>query len=201
MRTDDALAEELAAIKAENQYRIRFFAVANLSHEDYAQADSLGLDRALFDQILLYSDLGMQKPELRFYRKVFPMTGVLAEEAIIVDSDPDSVLAALSIGLQHASSFFDTLSLRLAKLTGTGVCHEDKHSKQRARRDSALLDQDGMKKCVYSATEAVLKGTKFLQNNAKRFCSFTSTSVRIDDDFAELIILELTGDQSVQFQP
>lgn len=146
----------------------------------------------------------MQKPELRFYRKVLSMTGVLVEEAIIVDSDPDSVLAALSIGLQYTSSFYDTLSLRLAKLTGTGVCHEDTHSidsKQRARRDSALLNQDGMKKCVYSATEAVLKGTKFLQDNAKRFCSFTSTSVRIDDNFAKLIILELTGDQSVQFQP
>jgi hypothetical protein len=53
---------------------------------------------------------------------------------------------------------------------------------------------------VYSTTEAVLKDTKFLQDNAKTFFSFTSTGVRIDDNFAELLILEITGDRSVQMQ-
>ena len=200
MRINDALVQELAAIKAESQYPIRFFAVANLSHEDYAQAVSLGLDRTLFDDILLSSDLGMQKPELRFYHKVLSMVGVAAEEAILVDSDPDNVLAALSLGLQHASSFQDPFSLRLEKLTGVVICHQDTHFKQRARSDSAFLDQDGVRSCVYSATKAVLGGTKFLQNNAKAFFSHTSTGVRIDDNFTELIILELTGDQLVQFQ-
>jgi FMN phosphatase YigB (HAD superfamily) len=199
MRINNALVAELAAIKAESQNTIRFFAVANLSHEDYAQARSLGLDWTLFDQTLLSSDLNMQKPELRFYRKVLSMIGVSAEEAVLVDNDPDNVLAALSLGLQHASSFRDPISLRIERWTGSVVRHEDKSCEQRVRRDSAFLGQNGAKRCEHSATEAVLKGTKFLQDNAKTFCSYSSTGVRIEDNFAELLILEFTGDQSVQW--
>jgi FMN phosphatase YigB (HAD superfamily) len=194
MKINSALVEELAAIKTESQGRVRLFAVANLSHEDYAQACSLGLDSTLFDQTLLSSDLDMQKPELRFYRRVLSTIGVLAEEAVLVDSDPDNVLAALSLGLQHAGIFHDPLSLLLEKLTESNVCHQDKRCEQRPRRDSASLDQVGEETCISSPTEAVLKGAKYLQDNAKAFCSYTSTGVRIDDNFAELLILELTGD-------
>jgi FMN phosphatase YigB (HAD superfamily) len=198
MRINNALVEELAAIKAEGQNRTRFFAVANLSHEDYAQARSLGLDWTLFDQTLLSSDLNMQKPELRFYRKVLSMIGVSAEEAVVVDSDPDNVLAALSLGIQHASSLHDPISLRLEQLTGSNSSNGNTRCEQRVRRDSAFLNQIGVKICIPSTTEAILKGTKFLQDNARTFCSYSSTGVRIEDNFAELLILELTGDRSVQ---
>ena len=198
MRINNALVEELAAIKAEGQNQIRFFAVANLSHEDYAQARSLGLDWTLFDQTLLSSDLNMQKPELRFYRKVLSMIGVSAEEAVVVDSDPDNVLAALSLGIQHASSLHDPISLRLEQLTGSNSSNGNTRCEQRVRRDSAFLNQIGVKICIPSTTEAILKGTKFLQDNARTFCSYSSTGVRIEDNFAELLILELTGDRSVQ---
>jgi FMN phosphatase YigB (HAD superfamily) len=198
MRINRALVEELEAIKTESKNLVRLFAVANLSHEDYAHAASLGLDWTLFDQTLLSSDLGMQKPELRFYRTVLSRIGLAAEKAVLVDSDPDNVLAALSLGLQHASNFHDAISLRVENLTGSNVCHEDTSCEQRTRRDSALLDQNGKKRYEHSPTEAVLKGTEFLQDNAKTFCSYSSTGVRIEDNFAELLILELTGDQSVQ---
>jgi FMN phosphatase YigB (HAD superfamily) len=197
MRINNALVAELAAIKAESQNTIRFFAVANLSHEDYAQARSLGLDWTLFDQTLLSSDLNMQKPELRFYRKVLSMIGVSAEEAVLVDNDPDNVLAALSLGLQHASSFLDPISLRLEKATGSDVRNGATRCGQRVRRDSAFLNQIGLERCIPSTTEAIRKGTKFLQDNARTFYSYSSTGVRIEDNFAELLILELTGDQSV----
>jgi FMN phosphatase YigB (HAD superfamily) len=198
MRINNALVEELAAIKAESQNRIRFFAVANLSHEDYAQAGSLGLDWTLFDQTLVSSDLDMQKPELRFYHKVLSMIGVSAEEAVLVDNDPDNVLAALSLGLQHASRFRDPISLRLEKVTGSDVSNGATRHEQRVRRDSSFLNQIGVKRCIPSTTEAIRKGTKFLQDNARTFYSDSSTGVRIEDNFAELLILELTGDQSVQ---
>jgi FMN phosphatase YigB (HAD superfamily) len=200
MKINGSMIEELAAMKSESQGRVRFFAVANLSREDYAHAVSLGLDQTLFDQTLLSSDLGMQKPELRFYRRILSMIDISAGEAVLVDSDPDNVLAALSLGLQHASSFHDPLSLRLERVTNLNVFHENTHCKQRSRRDSGLRNEHDTDRPVYSATEAVLKGTKFMQDNAKKFRSYTSTGVAIDDNFAELIILELTGDRSVQSQ-
>lgn len=201
MKINDSLVEEMTAIKSESQDRIRFFAVANLSREDYEHAVGLGLDQTLFDQTLISSNLGMQKPELRFYRRVLSAIDVSAEQAILIDSDPDNVLAALSLGIQHASSLHDSLSLRLQRLTRSNFSHDDTDCKQPSRRDSAFRNEDGAERCVYSVTEAVLQGTKFLKENAKTFRSYTSTGVAIDDNFAELIILEITGDRSVQLQP
>lgn len=124
-RINNTLVEEPAAIKIESQNQIRFFAVANLSHNDYVQAGSLDLDWTLFQQTLRSSDLGMQKPELRFYRKVLSVIGVSAEEVVLIDNDPDNVLAALSVGLQHISSLRNPLSFSVEKFTGSGVCHQD----------------------------------------------------------------------------
>lgn len=197
MKINDALVEELTAIKHGSQNRVHFFAVANLSHDDYVQACTLGLDWTLFDQILLSSDLGMQKPELRFYRRVLSMIGVPAEDAVLVDNDPDNVLAALSLGLQHVSSLRNPLSFCFEKFTDFGACHQDARRQQRARKDSAFSDENVTKRCLQSVTEVVLKGTRFLQDNAKTFFSYTSTGVKIDDNFAQLMILELTGDRSV----
>lgn len=110
LRVHEAVMESLVAMKAQFEGRLRFYAVTNLSQQDYALVKGLDIDWSLFEQVFVSSEMGMQKPELRFYQRVLDGVGLRAEQVILVDDDTDNLLAALSMGLQGVLSIDSSLS-------------------------------------------------------------------------------------------
>ncbi|KAL8719179.1 MAG: hypothetical protein Q9225_003780 [Loekoesia sp. 1 TL-2023] len=162
LRVDEAVLESLVAMKARFEGRLKFYAVTNLSQEDYTLIKGLSIDWSLFEQVFVSSEMGMQKPELRFYQRILDEIGLQAEQVILVDDDTDNMLAALSMGLQGVLSL------------------EGSHP----RSILNLLEVD-----------PIGRGTKFIQQNAQNYPSFTHTGVPVKENFEQLLILDLTGER------
>jgi FMN phosphatase YigB (HAD superfamily) len=162
LRVNEEALKSLASIKAQSQGQFKFYAVTNLSQQDYAFIKTLGVDWSLFDQVFVSSEIGMQKPELRFYKRVLDQIGLQAEQVILVDDDTDNVLAAMSMGMQGVLSL-----------------------------------EDCMRWGILNSIEAdpITQGTQFLRRNARNFPSYTHTGIPVKENFAQLLILELTGDR------
>ncbi|KAI3195435.1 hypothetical protein CBS147311_8115 [Penicillium roqueforti] len=94
------VVEALASMKAKSKGLFELYAVTNFSKEDYALVKFLGFDWSLFERVFVSSDIGMQKPELRFYQHVLNQIGLSSEQVILVDDDTSNLLAAMSMGMQ-----------------------------------------------------------------------------------------------------
>ncbi|KAM0798914.1 Haloacid dehalogenase-like hydrolase-domain-containing protein [Usnea florida] len=168
-RVNEAVLESLVAMKAQFEGRVKIYAVTNLSQQDYALVRGLGIDWSLFEQIFVSSEMGMRKPELRVYQRVLDAIGLQARQVIMVDDDTDNVLAALSLGLQGVLSSEDSFSHSILDL---------------------LRDEPSGRDTKYLSKQ-------FLQQNAQNFPSFTHTGVPVKENFAQLLILDLTGDPNL----
>ncbi|KAK6821639.1 hypothetical protein RU639_007744 [Aspergillus parasiticus] len=151
----------LAELKSRFGDQLKLYAVANMSREDYAMLKSLPIDWSLFDGVFISADLGMRKPELRFFRHILKSISMKPEDTILVDNDTDNILCALSMGLKGI--LFGSTSVPQA-LTN-------------------LLEYDH-----------ISRAEQFLRSHAKSLHSVTHTGVTIRENFAQLLILEATGD-------
>lgn len=165
LQVNEAVLKSLFAMKAQFEGRLKLYAATSLSQEDYALVKGLDVDWSLFEQVFVSSEMGMRKPELRFYQRVLDEIGLQAEQVILVDDDTENMLAALSMGLQGVLSLEDSSSRSVLNLL--------------------QIDPIG-------------RGTQFLQQNAQNFPSFSHTGIPIKENFAQLLILELTGDRYVR---
>ncbi|KAE8339946.1 hypothetical protein BDV24DRAFT_152346 [Aspergillus arachidicola] len=161
VRPEESFLTFLAELKSRFGDQLKLYAVANMSREDYAMLKSLPIDWSLFDGVFLSADLGMRKPELRFFRHVLESISMKPEDTILVDNDTDNILCALSMGLKGI--LFGSTSVPQA-LTN-------------------LLEYDH-----------ISRAEQFLRSNAKTLHSVTHTGVTIRENFAQLLILEATGD-------
>ena len=198
MRINTAALSALRAIKAERGDRLRVYAVTNLSREDFALVKALGIDWSVFDGVFVSCDLGMQKPELRFYQHVLDAVDLQAEQVVLLDDDTDNILAALSLGFQDVLYLNDPLSLRLSSLvdldvSGSGKVQNHMVDSPLERDADPFLEISGV-----VAADAIESGERFLQRNAKNFPSYTHTGVPVKENFAQLLILEITGDRQVE---
>ncbi|GKZ36938.1 hypothetical protein AbraIFM66950_008203 [Aspergillus brasiliensis] len=154
----------LAQLKAQYGNILELYATANLSHEDYHAVLALGIDWSPFTEVFVSCEIGMQKPELGFYKVILEQVGLQPHEAILVDDDPDNVLAAMSLGIEGvlcpSMPVFQTIV--------------------------NLFDDD-----------TIGRGKQFLRNVAGNCYSVTDTGVTIKENFAQLLLLELTGDKSL----
>jgi FMN phosphatase YigB (HAD superfamily) len=198
LRVYEAVLESLVAMKAQSEGRLKLHAATNLSQQDYALVKGLGIDSSLFDQVFVSSEVGMQKPELRFYRRFLDELDLQAEQVVLVDDDAENMLAALSMGLQDVFSLDDPVSrsiLNLLKLnpfeSGTQYLH------QKTREFSALTKTGVSVKEIFDA-DPIGRGTQFIQQNAQNLPSFTHTGVPVKENFAQLLILDLTGNRYVR---
>ena len=198
LRVDEAALESLRAMKANFGSRLDLYAVTNLSQQDYSLINAQDIDWSLFTEIFVSSEMGMRKPELRFYQRILDNIGLQAEEVILVDDDTDNLLAALSMGMQGVLYLGDSLSRCILNLPefdpfGRGAgCLQ-----QNCKKSSCLSHPVVMVKEIFEA-DPIERGTQFLQQNARNFPSFTHTGVPVKENFAQLLIIELTGDRSVR---
>jgi FMN phosphatase YigB (HAD superfamily) len=199
LRINTAALSTLRAIKTEHGDRLRLYAVTNLSRDDFALVNALGIDWSVFDQVFLSCDLGMQKPELRFYQHVLDAIDLRAHQVVLLDDDTDNILAALSLGFQDVLCLEDPLSLRLRSLVDLDASGPGAVESQRKRLvDSPLeRDIDPFLEIYGVVASAIEKGERFLQQHAKNFPSYTHTGVPVKENFAQLLILEITGDRQV----
>lgn len=189
------LMHRLSEIKTKHGHQVSFYAVANLSQEDFSLLGARGMDWSVFDQVFISSKLGMRKPELRFFNHVLDAIGKPAAEATLIDGVTDNTLAALSLGFQDIIRSEDCLSRQIVTTFELGPSNE---AKLDTRRDSPLvhaLRHDSPQPETDALMEASMKGREFLENNAGNFPSVTATGVEFKENFAQLLMLELIDDR------
>jgi HAD superfamily hydrolase (TIGR01509 family) len=198
MRINTTALTALRAIKAEHGDDLRLYAVTNLSRDDFELVDALGIDWSIFDQVFMSCELGMQKPELRFYQHVLDAIDLRADDVVLLDDDTDNILAALSLGFQDVLLLEDALSVSLSSLVDLGSSGSGgEQSRRKSLVDSPLeRDCDPFLKVDGGSADAIIeRGERFLRQNAKNFPSYTHTDVSVKENFAQLLILEITGDR------
>jgi FMN phosphatase YigB (HAD superfamily) len=200
MQINTVALSALRAIKAEHGDRLRIYAVTNLSRDDLMLVNALGIEWSIFDRVFVSCDLGMQKPELRFFNHILDAIGLPADQVVLLDDDTDNVLAALSLGFQDVLSLADPLSLSLSSLvnfdaSGPGGQHDLRElmvDSPLEREIDPFLEGSGV------TADVIERGERFLRQNAKNFPSYTHTGVPVKENFAQLLILEITGDRQVE---
>jgi HAD superfamily hydrolase (TIGR01509 family) len=100
LHVDETVLKSLEKIKDRFRGQLKIYAVANLSQEDYVTVCSLPINWALFDEVFISGNVGMRKPELRFYKHILNSTRMLPEELIYIDDDTDNILAVISMGIE-----------------------------------------------------------------------------------------------------
>ena len=198
LQVNEAVLESLVAIKAQFEGRVKIYAVTNLSRQDYALVKGLGLDWSLFEQVFVSSEMGMQKPELRVYQYILDKIGLQAGRVILVDDDTDNVLAALSMGFQGVLSSVDSLSRSILDLLQDDPSGRKPPYLRWDARSFRVLAHIGVPVKEIFEVDPIGRGKQFLQQNAQKFPSFTHTGVPVKENFAQLLILDLTGDQYVE---
>ncbi|OJJ42282.1 hypothetical protein ASPZODRAFT_20608 [Penicilliopsis zonata CBS 506.65] len=84
LAVDEAVVAAIVQAKARDG-QLRVLAVANLSSDEVAMVRALPLDCGMFEDVFISSELGMRKPELRFYRHVPDAVGRTPHELILLD--------------------------------------------------------------------------------------------------------------------
>ncbi|GLA61737.1 hypothetical protein AtubIFM55763_011079 [Aspergillus tubingensis] len=151
----------LAQLKAQYGNNLELYATANLSQEDYQAVQALDMDWSPFSKVFVSCEIGAQKPELRFYKAILEQVGLRPHEVILVDDDPDNVLAAMSLGIEGVLCPSMPVIQTIVK----------------------LFDYD-----------TIGRAKSFLRNEAGNCYSVTDTGVTVKENFAQLLLLELTGD-------
>lgn len=189
------LMRRLSEIKAEYGHQVSFYAVANLSREDFDLVGERGMDWSLFEQVFISSQLEMRKPELRFFKHILTAIGRSAAETTLIDGVIDNTLAALSLGFRNIYRLEDHLSSQLVAIFGLGPSDKEKSPPRRdspqchyERHGSPQLETDAL-------VEAATRGRRFLEQNAGNFPSVTATGVEFKENFAQLLMLELLHDR------
>ncbi|KAJ5861277.1 uncharacterized protein N7529_008587, partial [Penicillium soppii] len=102
-----SLVNSLAQLKARFGKQLKVYAIANLSLDDYAAVKALPIDWSIFDQVFISGEMGMRKPEARFFNYLLDRIDLRPEQLIMVDDDSDNVMMALSLGM-HGEVFTGT---------------------------------------------------------------------------------------------
>lgn len=169
----DALIETVRELKEQSQGALRVYAMSNISLPDYEVLRQKPADWSIFDRVFTSGAAGERKPNLGFYRHVIAETGVDPHHTIFVDDKHENVLSARSLGFH-------------------GIVFEDEAVVRRALRN--LIG------------DPVARGRAYLEKNAGKLLSVTSATpkqpaVVLHENFAQLLIMELTGNRCVPSAP
>jgi FMN phosphatase YigB (HAD superfamily) len=158
-------------LKAQANGRLQVYAMSNISLPDWDVLRTKPADWEIFDDIFTSGAVGERKPNLAFYRHVIAATELQPRRTIFVDDKLENVLSARSLGF-------------------TGIVFDDPSEVKRALRN--LIG------------DPVQRGGEFLIRNAGKLGSVTRAtpqqeSTAVDENFAQLLILEITGNRYVNF--
>ncbi|RDW78943.1 uncharacterized protein DSM5745_05795 [Aspergillus mulundensis] len=95
---DESLIQRLRTLKNQYGKDVHWYAMLNIAGPNYAVIRDAIAEWAIFDRVFTSSDIGMRKPDLCFYRHVLHELGQHPGYVVFVESDPDNVLSARSVG-------------------------------------------------------------------------------------------------------
>ncbi|KAI3065778.1 hypothetical protein CBS147353_8230 [Aspergillus niger] len=70
-----------------------------MSCKDFEKVQGYSIDWNIFDGIFISGDMGISKPELRFFSHILDRLQLAPSEVIVVDHNTDNVLTAISMGM------------------------------------------------------------------------------------------------------
>ncbi|KAI2841094.1 hypothetical protein CBS147320_10720 [Aspergillus niger] len=165
VQVDHGILACLARLKAHCRGTLAIYGACNMSCKDFEKVQGYSIDWNIFDGIFISGDMGISKPELRFFSHILDRLQLAPSEVIVVDHNTDNVLTAISMGM-------------------SAVLANSPDDVQRS-----LVN--------YIERNPTERGRKFLERNAKNMHSVTHTGVLIRENFAQLMILEATGDSTL----
>ncbi|GIK05378.1 hypothetical protein Aspvir_009487 [Aspergillus viridinutans] len=145
---DENLIQSLRVLKGQHGNGVLLCAMLNISSAHYAAVRHQIAEWAIFDRVFTSGETGMRKPDLCFYRHVLSEIRQPAEKVIFVESNPEDVLPARSIGsrvvlhtqasslhqqlqnlladpIERGNEFLRVNAKRLDSVTDTGVTIRD----------------------------------------------------------------------------
>lgn len=79
---------------------VRFYAMSNISIEDWAILRTKMADWSVFDRVFASGHAGMRKPDLPFYQHVLDQINTAPQDVIFIDDKTINVLAAQRLGIR-----------------------------------------------------------------------------------------------------
>lgn len=145
--------------------KVHVYAMSNMTkqHFGYKRSKFPKL-LTLFREVFISADIGMRKPELRFYKHILKELSSITDdpsEILFVDDKYENILAARFLGID-------------------GIIYENDGE---LTRNLKILFGNSAK-----------RGMEYLTTHAGSFDSATNMGVNIEDNFVELLILEITDD-------
>ncbi|KAI8622937.1 HAD-like protein [Xylariaceae sp. FL1651] len=146
---------------------LKLYVMSNISREHYKMVQKLGLPWTMFDHIFISGLEGMRKPDICFFQHVVQNTGFRPSEIVMIDDTAENICAARSVGMH-------------------GIFMDDEVTKS----GSSLLNL---------LQDPLVRAKTFLRKNARNLhCSVEGNDgVVLKDNFVQLMIWELLGDESL----
>ena len=170
LRPDDKMLSILKDIKNMSQGELKIHLMSNISQPHWDYVRSMEAPWHIFDQIFTSAGAHMRKPDLCFYKHVLESIGLTKSPSsvLFIDDKLENVCSAQAVGMKGlAFDNADNVVQQVRNMLG----------------------------------EPVARGTKYLKGNAKQLRTICNTPTLCDIDmkenFAQLLILENTGDKSL----
>ncbi|KAI0967080.1 HAD-like protein [Xylaria arbuscula] len=146
---------------------LKVYVMSNVSREHFRMMLNRSFPSAMFHYTFISSLDGMQKPDLRYFRHVVKQTGLHPAEMVMIDSAAANICAARSVGMK--SIFVRDLA---------------------TKSGNTLLN-------IFM--DPVERAYTYLRENASILHSTTDgrEDIVIKDNFTQLLILELLGDEKL----
>ncbi|KAK5942780.1 hypothetical protein PMZ80_005346 [Knufia obscura] len=170
LQPDGQILSMLKDVKDTSNGEIKVYLMSNISQPHWEYVQSMQWERTLFDQIFTSANAKMRKPDLCFYKHVLKSVGLSnsPSSALFIDDKLENVCSARAVGMQGL--IFDNAAnivQRVQNLLGNPV----------------------------------KRGMDYLHTNAKQLHTTCTTpthqNIDMKENFAQLLILEATGDKSL----
>ncbi|GAW25957.1 putative had-like protein [Rosellinia necatrix] len=146
---------------------LKLYVMSNISREHYKAVRKLGLPWSVFDHIFISGLEGMRKPDICFFQHVVEHTGFRPGDIAMIDDTVENICAARSVGIH-------------------GIFVHDRATKSGGSLLNLLQDP-------------LARAETYLRENARDLHSSVEgrDDLLLKDNFAQLMIWELLGDESL----
>lgn len=162
--------EASTSLKLNAQGKLKLYLMSNMAAPHWEIVKALDCDWTIFDHIFISGKVGMRKPDLCFYQYVQRQVedSGAPRATIFIDDKLENVYSARSLGMEGI--VFDEAANVIRKLFNIVGC-------------------------------AVQRGQSYLTNHSRQFETMVKSprgeETIIDDNFAQLMILEATGSRDL----
>lgn len=170
LKVDKTMMDALTTLKSTAHGKLKLCLMSNMAAPHWDIIKALDCDWDIFDRVFISGKVGMRKPDLCFYRYVLEQVEDTdgPSSIVFVDDKLENVYSARSLGMEGI--VFDEAANVIRQLSNI-------------------------------VGSAVQRGQSYLANHSKQFQTMvkgpSGKETIIDDNFAQLMILEATGSKDL----